>query len=109
METDMASFKYFSDLNGETVELVDPHGLDNAKFASSFPGIKGRKYDSFQRLVGYRIGTKELLPVSRSIERPGNPSNHKCDARCLNARGFKCECSCGGKNHGSAGFMCLAA
>lgn len=29
-----------------------------------------------------------------------NPST-KCDARCEHARGFKCECSCGGENHGS--------
>lgn len=25
----------------------------------------------------------------------------KCDARCQNAKGHKCECSCGGKNHGA--------
>lgn len=24
-----------------------------------------------------------------------------CDARCTSARGHKCECSCGGRNHGS--------
>lgn len=24
----------------------------------------------------------------------------KCDARCTNARGFMCECSCAGENHG---------
>ena len=32
----------------------------------------------------------------------------KCDARCEHARGFKCDCSCGGENHGagwSAGFF----
>lgn len=23
-----------------------------------------------------------------------------CDARCTSAKGFKCECSCGGANHG---------
>ncbi len=27
---------------------------------------------------------------------------HKCDARCMNARGPNCECSCGGENHGSS-------
>jgi hypothetical protein len=26
--------------------------------------------------------------------------DHKCDARCLNARGHECTCSCGGVNHG---------
>jgi hypothetical protein len=25
---------------------------------------------------------------------------HKCDARCLNAKGHDCTCSCGGANHG---------
>lgn len=29
-------------------------------------------------------------------------SDHKCDVRCTHAKGHKCECSCGGKNHGSA-------
>lgn len=24
-----------------------------------------------------------------------------CDRKCTHAKGFKCECSCGGKNHGS--------
>lgn len=27
-------------------------------------------------------------------------TDHKCDARCLNAKGGNCECSCGGANHG---------
>lgn len=26
--------------------------------------------------------------------------DHKCDARCLNAKGHTCTCSCGGANHG---------
>lgn len=24
-----------------------------------------------------------------------------CNAKCINARGFSCECSCGGENHGA--------
>lgn len=27
--------------------------------------------------------------------------DHKCDARCLNAKGHNCTCSCGGANHGA--------
>jgi hypothetical protein len=27
-------------------------------------------------------------------------AEHKCDARCLNAKGHSCTCSCGGMNHG---------
>jgi hypothetical protein len=27
-------------------------------------------------------------------------ADHKCDARCLNAKGHTCTCSCGGMNHG---------
>lgn len=26
--------------------------------------------------------------------------DHQCDARCLNAKGSECTCSCGGVNHG---------
>lgn len=29
----------------------------------------------------------------------------KCDARCVHAKGFSCECSCGGENHASAGMF----
>lgn len=31
----------------------------------------------------------------------GRVTNHKCDAKCLYAKGPSCDCSCGGKNHGS--------
>lgn len=26
--------------------------------------------------------------------------DHRCDSRCLNAKGWECTCSCGGANHG---------
>lgn len=29
----------------------------------------------------------------------------KCDARCTHAKGFQCECSCGGENHGTSGMF----
>jgi hypothetical protein len=29
--------------------------------------------------------------------------NHKCGAKCRSSKGWQCECSCGGANHG-AGF-----
>lgn len=29
-----------------------------------------------------------------------NP-NIKCNAKCTHAKGFSCECSCGGRNHGA--------
>jgi len=48
------------------------------------------------------------VTVERKIERKRNPSQHKCDARCMNATGFLCECSCGGKNHGAGSFTCTA-
>jgi len=34
----------------------------------------------------------------RGVFRPA----HKCDARCLSSAGGKCECACGGRNHGMA-------
>lgn len=32
----------------------------------------------------------------------GVRTEHKCDARCMASKSGVCECSCGGKNHGSA-------
>jgi hypothetical protein len=36
----------------------------------------------------------------------GFTTGHKCDARCTEAKGFRCECSCGGKNHGQGFLIC---
>lgn len=35
-------------------------------------------------------------------------AKHKCNAKCLHSKGFSCECSCGGKNHG-AGYSAEGA
>ena len=54
-------------------------------------------------------GWQGYTAVERTIEYKSYPSRHVCDARCMNASGriMKCECSCGGKNHGR-GFMAEA-
>lgn len=92
----MAKVLYF---NGTT--QIEFHGdsMDNAKFAAAFPGIAGRRCDSFSKWVGKVNG--ETVPVTRVIFRKANPSNHKCGARCRHAKGGDCECACGGKYHGA--------
>ena len=56
-------------------------------------------------------GWQGYTAVERAIEYKSNPSRHECDARCFNATGriMKCECACGGKNHGKGSFMAEAA
>jgi len=93
----MANFKYFADINGETFELASiRYNGKSDKKASSFSG---------------RASNGELLTATRMIEFKKNPSKHVCDARCLNATGLvmKCECSCGGKNHGKGHALELVA
>ncbi len=93
--------RYFTEVGDETVQLAWISTLDNREFDSLFPGIKGRRSDSFSRFVGYLDNsTKRPVPTFRAIEFKVNPSLHKCDARCQHAKGHSCECSCGGKNHG---------
>jgi hypothetical protein len=94
----MATFKYFST---DGAELASPHCIRNEQFAAKFPGVKGVRVDSFSRWVGSVAG--EIRPVVRVIEFKSNPSLHKCDGRCLHAKGRTCECSCGGANHGAGG------
>lgn len=74
--------------------------MKNAEFSATFPGVKGIAFDSFARRVGkHSDGT--IQPITRTIDYKINGSKHKCDARCLHAKGRNCECSCGGKNHGA--------
>ena len=67
-----------------------------------WPGVPLVKVDSFMVLYGYdpSNSTGPQMPVTRRIEYKINGSKHKCDARCQNAPGNKCECSCEGKYHG---------
>lgn len=56
-------------------------------------------------------GWQGFTAVERKVEYKSNPSRHECDSRCMNATGriMKCECACGGKNHGKGSFMAEAA
>ncbi|MBN6738934.1 hypothetical protein LGM85_30435 [Burkholderia multivorans] len=102
----MARMKYF---NG-TQELHGIHGMDREAFANAFPKARGRRYDGFTMMVGYPTdGNGGPVPVERVIEFKSNPSRHACDSRCLNAQGkvMRCECACGGQNHGRGVFSGL--
>lgn len=96
----MAKVLHFSG----TTQLSGITHVSNNVFAA-IGGVRNKHNynDSFSRLagVGEVEGLSAMLPVTRVIFRKANPSNHKCDARCLHATGQQCECSCGGKNHGA--------
>lgn len=105
----MANIRYFCDQGADTVALQGRgmFGMPNAEFAAKFPGVKGIRYDGFSMRVAYAAaGGGDPLPVTRMIEYKAFPSRHECDARCMTARGkvMRCECSCGGKNHGKGMF-----
>lgn len=90
--------KYFSG----TTEGKGLQPMDNARFKALFGDAKGRRCDSFSMYVTFD-DTGKPMPVTRTIFRKANPSNHKCDSRCRSAKGHNCECSCGGKFHGAEG------
>jgi hypothetical protein len=85
-----------------TDELKYVWPIRNGEFDQKFPGIKGKRLDSFSKLIG-KTEDGRVLPVTRTIFYKANPSLHKCDARCRHAKGGNCECSCGGKYHGAGG------
>lgn len=92
-----ATFKYFSG----SQEVKYTQSMNNKAFSIAFPGIKGIKYDGYSKLVSYSFDQVEILPITRSIQFKSNPSLHKCDGRCVHAKGHICECACGGANHGT--------
>jgi hypothetical protein len=52
------------------------------------------------RLAPAWRSTGRIAGNGRIIVHNANGSNHRCDSRCTHATGDKCECSCGGRNHG---------
>lgn len=92
----MATFKYFAgetELDPKTVYYVGRQAF-GSPVGHVHVWIEG---------TGWDRGT---VSADRVIEYKSRPSRHVCDARCLNATGriMKCECSCGGKNHGLGAF-----
>ena len=49
--------------------------------------------------LGICDGCQHMMACGR-VQGIFNPAV-RCDARCTNARGHNCECSCGGENHGA--------
>lgn len=89
----MANIKYFAECGGQAVELKNVFHNGNGTKAKDFRGTCpacGQRHDAV-----------------RQIEFKAFARKHECDARCLNATGrvMKCECSCGGKNHGRSSHV----
>jgi len=84
----MARIKWLATCNGEPVELLNV--CHNGQY--------GRAKD----FTGICPACNQKHAAERMIEYKSNPSKHKCDARCEHAAGktMRCECSCGGLNHG---------
>lgn len=96
---DMSGYQYYCG----TTALKNVFGLKNAQF-SAIGGERSKhnRYDGFNRMAGHPAdGPDAIMPVTRMINYKKNPSLHKCDARCRNAKGHDCECSCGGQFHGA--------
>lgn len=102
----MARFAYFADLaDGRTLEWLDTVERGQVR------GARGIDNRGAGKCFGYDYEAKTWVKVTRQIEMKSAPSNHECDDRCMNATGrtMKCECSCGGRNHGKGAFQCVEA
>lgn len=90
----MANIKYFSGETELVAKSVHHIGRDAFGTPTGFVPVfvPGHGWD------------RGVVKADRVIEYKSNPSRHECDARCTHATGkiMKCECSCGGKNHGRA-------
>jgi hypothetical protein len=61
--------------------------------------VKGCKWTALSTGFGSVSCPTHDRRVSKRVI--GTVSAKACDARCTNARGPLCECSCGGENHGA--------
>jgi hypothetical protein len=68
--------------------------------ADSFKEVKaGNVVYRCQNAWWSRCPNRHKVFPLKSVKGTYSP-DHKCDARCLNAKGHDCTCSCGGANHG---------
>jgi len=90
----MSTIKYFA---GER-ELTRVYHVGPYANAASFRGYP----EGVEPVFVPGLGWTGSVAADRMVTYKSNPSRHACDARCMNATGrmMKCECSCGGKNHG---------
>jgi hypothetical protein len=76
---------------------------EDVQDAESFKDVKqtGVVYRLFLPLEAYFARCDQRHKVFPLNRIKGTYSkDHKCDARCLNAKGHECTCACGGANHG---------
>jgi len=90
-----------------TVRVTVP-SVARDKWTRGIPGVPGsaEKYQVSEpawapRNLGLECVAHRYPLRWQPIEGRTNP-DHKCDARCIHARGPNCDCSCGGANHGAA-------
>lgn len=90
--------RYFADCQGEAVRLtrIEHDGRASNKPAN-FSGLCPKCGERHQ--------------ASRKIDYVEHgPSGHLCNAKCLTgAVNGRCECRCGGKNHGRGGVLAALA
>lgn len=79
VKLDMRPFNAFEDNAGD---IISPFGMDYYAAEWTCPGCGA---------------PKAAAPVQGVFK-----AHIQCDARCESATGHKCECSCGGMNHGAA-------
>lgn len=75
---------------------------DNVTNVDDFKGIResGRAYRVGNNGHFARCDKRHKVFVLKTVKGTYSP-DHKCDSRCLNAKGNNCTCSCGGANHGA--------
>jgi len=87
----MARFAFFHDTpEGETLKLQAGTIQHDGGVSTKADRFSGVCEDGVRR------------QATRMIEMKRNPTRHECGPQCRQASGkvMRCECSCGGKNHG---------
>ena len=108
--------RYFHDTpDGGAIRLGNMQWVTLAEFLAlgGVPSKANRdcgRYCLGQRKDAKETGDYRWFPVTRAIEfKRDCPSLHECNAKCMNGHvNGRCECRCGGKNHGRSSVPTMA-
>jgi len=87
-----------------TSALVDEQAMRAAQMYGAFPKTQPKPAGLYMHAVGrFCLDCRGCGRALFALSVVGKVSHkHVCDAKCLASKGFKCECACGGKNHGAS-------
>ena len=95
------TYTYYDAANNVVKAPVDMQGWQWAEKMKGVEPVRCRGHQGLPYVACTNSDGDRVSAVRVVAYKNRNPSKHECGAKCRNATGPNCECSCGGEHHGA--------